>query len=158
QHPGRRARAAGARASRAPGAGRHAHPLGPAARARAGGAGRLPGDRARPRRQPRRGRVDGAAPARAMTERRLFVAPAELEGAAVVVSGEAHRYLARVLRARPGQRVTLFDGAGTEVEAEVVRVASRETELALGARRARPALAAPVAITLLVAIPRGERM
>lgn len=93
-----------------------------------------------------------------MSQRRLFVLPAELRGARVVVGGDAHRHLARVLRARPGDLLTLFDGAGTEVEAEVTRVGARETELALGARRSGIQVDPTRAITLLVAIPRGERM
>jgi 16S rRNA (uracil1498-N3)-methyltransferase len=95
-----------------------------------------------------------------MTRRRLFVEPGNLEAGArvVVVAGDAHRHLARVLRARPGQRVTVFDGTGTEVDAEIVRVGAHETELALGGRRAGAGTAPAVAITLLSAIPRGDRM
>jgi 16S rRNA (uracil1498-N3)-methyltransferase len=63
-----------------------------------------------------------------------------------------------VLRARPGDLFTLFDGAGTEVEARVVSVGAREAELELGQRRAAPSAAPAVDITLLVAVPRGERM
>ena len=71
-----------------------------------------------------------------MSERRLFVPPERLGGGRVTISGDEHRHLARVLRARPGSTVTLFDGAGGEVEAQVLRVSRDETELALGPRRA----------------------
>jgi 16S rRNA (uracil1498-N3)-methyltransferase len=92
-----------------------------------------------------------------MSDRRLFVPPERLGGSRVTISGDGHRHLARVLRARPGTAVTLFDGAGGEVEAEVLRVSREETELALKARRA--AAPGPVApLTLLVAVPRGPRM
>ena len=92
-----------------------------------------------------------------MSERRLFVPPERLGGGRVTISGDEHRHLARVLRARPGSTVTLFDGAGGEVEAQVLRVSRDETELALGPRR--PAAPAPVApLTLVVAVPRGPRM
>ena len=74
----------------------------------------------------------------------------------VTLTGPEHRHVARVLRARPGDTLTLFDGAGGEVEARVVRVARTETELALGARRAVAGPAVP--LTLLVAVPRGPRM
>jgi 16S rRNA (uracil1498-N3)-methyltransferase len=93
-----------------------------------------------------------------VSRRRLFVPPAELGGERLILTGEAHRHLARVLRAGPGERVTLFDGAGGEVDAEIVRIGAREVELALGARRAGAATQPAVAITLLAAIPRGERM
>jgi 16S rRNA (uracil1498-N3)-methyltransferase len=91
-----------------------------------------------------------------MSERRLFVAAERLGGARLTLTGPEHRHIGLVLRARPGDVVTLFDGAGGEVEAEVIRVERTETELALGARRA---VAGPaVALTLLCAVPRGPRM
>jgi 16S rRNA (uracil1498-N3)-methyltransferase len=91
-----------------------------------------------------------------MSARRLYVPGERLAGPHVTLTGPEHRHVARVLRARPGETLTLFDGAGGEVEAEVARVERDETELRLGARRvvAGPA----VAITLLTAVPRGPRM
>jgi 16S rRNA (uracil1498-N3)-methyltransferase len=91
-----------------------------------------------------------------MSARRLFVPGERLAGEHVTLTGPEHRHVARVLRARPGETMTLFDGAGLEIEAQVVRVDRADTELRLGARRvvAGPA----VAITLLSAVPRGPRM
>jgi 16S rRNA (uracil1498-N3)-methyltransferase len=91
-----------------------------------------------------------------MSARRLYVPGDRLAGPHVTLTGPEHRHLSRVLRARAGETLTLFDGAGGEVEAEVVRVERAETELRLGTRRvvAGPA----VAITLLSAVPRGPRM
>jgi 16S rRNA (uracil1498-N3)-methyltransferase len=93
-----------------------------------------------------------------MSRRRLFVAAERLGGERLVLSGDEHRHVARVLRARPGEALTLFDGAGGEVEATIVTVGAREVELTLGERRAAPGAAPAVAVTLLVAVPRGERM
>jgi 16S rRNA (uracil1498-N3)-methyltransferase len=90
--------------------------------------------------------------------RRLFVPAERLAADRLSLSGDDHLYLARVLRARAGDRLTLFDGAGAEVDAEVARVGRHDTELALGDRRAGAVTAPPVAITLLVAVPRGERL
>jgi 16S rRNA (uracil1498-N3)-methyltransferase len=88
---------------------------------------------------------------------RLQVPRERLGGSSVSVTGAEHRHLARVLRVRPGATITLFDGAGGEVDARVVRVGRSETLLALGEDRpAGPAVAAP--ITLLTAVPRGGRM
>jgi 16S rRNA (uracil1498-N3)-methyltransferase len=91
-----------------------------------------------------------------MAGRRLYVPAERLAGTRLTITGPDHRHLGRVLRARPGDPVTLFDGAGGEVEARVVRVGRAETELELGARRAAVAPIAP--ITLLTAIPRGALM
>jgi 16S rRNA (uracil1498-N3)-methyltransferase len=97
-----------------------------------------------------------------MSRTRLFVAPAELRAAAaaatLTVRGPDHRHLARVLRVGPGDAVTLFDGAGVEVEAEVARVGRAEIELAVGAPAGGPAAEARAAIVLLVAVPKGPRM
>ncbi|HTB59558.1 MAG TPA: 16S rRNA (uracil(1498)-N(3))-methyltransferase [Polyangia bacterium] len=91
-----------------------------------------------------------------MSERRLFVPGERLGGPRLTLTGPEHRHVGRVLRARPGDALTLFDGAGGEVEATVVRVERTETELALGARRA---VAGPaVSLTLICAVPRGPRM
>jgi 16S rRNA (uracil1498-N3)-methyltransferase len=93
-----------------------------------------------------------------MSGRRLYAAPERLAGDRLVLTDEDHQYVARVLRATAGDRLTLFDGAGTEVDAEIVLVGKREVELALGVRRPGAIAAAPVSVTLLVAVPRGERM
>jgi 16S rRNA (uracil1498-N3)-methyltransferase len=87
---------------------------------------------------------------------RVFVAPERLTGERVVLDGEAHRHLAKVLRLEPGAEVVIFDGQGSEIDARVLSVGARSLELALGPRRAVAAAAA--AITLLQAVPRGERM
>jgi 16S rRNA (uracil1498-N3)-methyltransferase len=93
-----------------------------------------------------------------MSERRLFVPPSRLAARQLTLTGPEHRHIARVLRARPGQAVTLFDGIGGEVDAEVVRVGDRETELALRGRREAPTVTTGVPLVLLAAIPRGARM
>jgi 16S rRNA (uracil1498-N3)-methyltransferase len=91
-----------------------------------------------------------------MSERRLFVPGEQLDGPRLTLTGPEHRHVGRVLRARPGDTLTLFDGTGGEVEATVLRVERTETELALGTRRA---VAGPaVSLTLLCAVPRGPRM
>jgi 16S rRNA (uracil1498-N3)-methyltransferase len=87
---------------------------------------------------------------------RLFVPPDQLTGDALELQGDAHRYLTRVLRLRAGDPVTLFDGADQEIEARILDSGPRATRLALGARRRLTR--ARARITLVQAIPRGERM
>src|SRR4029077_19244635 len=110
---------------------------------------------------PRRGRVGGAAPVLAgdpMSGPRLFVPPERWHATPITVSGDEHHHLARVLRARPGDVVTLFDGVGAEAQARVVRVGRTETELAIAASP-RPAAAGDGSpLVLLTAVPRGGRM
>jgi 16S rRNA (uracil1498-N3)-methyltransferase len=87
---------------------------------------------------------------------RVFVPPERLIGERVVLDGEPHRHLAKVLRLQAGNEVLVFDGSGTEIEARVLEVGPRTIELALGQRRA--VAFAPVTITLLQALPKADRM
>jgi 16S rRNA (uracil1498-N3)-methyltransferase len=75
--------------------------------------------------------------------------PARLEG------GEAH-HLAHVMRAKPGDEVTLFDGSGAEFSARVTRVGRAEIELEVVSRvLVDRELGVPV--TLGAALPKGDR-
>ncbi|MES1207620.1 MAG: 16S rRNA (uracil(1498)-N(3))-methyltransferase [Pseudomonadota bacterium] len=91
-----------------------------------------------------------------MAARRLFVPAERLGGSTATLTGSEHHHVSIVLRARPGDELTLFDGVGGEVDACIVRIGRDQTEVELGARRYGAAAAAP--ITLLAAIPRGSRM
>jgi 16S rRNA (uracil1498-N3)-methyltransferase len=91
-------------------------------------------------------------------DRRLFVPPARLAAERLTLTASDHRHLARVLRAQPGDSVTLFDGAGNEVEARITRVGRAETELLLGAARPGIGAAGEPLLVLLTAVPRGQRM
>ena len=68
---------------------------------------------------------------------------------------EAH-HLLHVMRAKAGTRVTLFDGSGWEFEAVVERAGRSEVELAIAGRQEIDR-EAQIAVTLGVALPKGER-
>lgn len=87
---------------------------------------------------------------------RLYLPPERLTTDRVVLADEAHRYLHRVLRLGPGDQLVVFDGRGQEVEAVIEASGGRETSLRLGARRQMPG--PRVSVTLLQAIPKGDRM
>jgi 16S rRNA (uracil1498-N3)-methyltransferase len=87
---------------------------------------------------------------------RLFVAPDRLGGERVALDDEPHRYLSRVLRLKPGDAVTVFDGEGHEIAATIESSDARVTVLRLGQRRDAAPAGRPV--ILLQAIPKGERM
>jgi 16S rRNA (uracil1498-N3)-methyltransferase len=89
--------------------------------------------------------------------RRLFVPADRWRGSRAEIDGEAHRHLARVLRARAGDAVTLFDGQGREADAQVLSVERDRTTLALGSIR-EVAAAGGARIVLLQSLARGERM
>ena len=74
---------------------------------------------------------------------------ARLEGS------EAH-HLAHVMRAKPGQQVTLFDGSGAEFEAQIESVGRSSVELAI-VQRVEVDRELARRITLAVALPKGDR-
>jgi len=89
--------------------------------------------------------------------RRLFVPAEKWIEARAVIQGEPHRHLSRVLRARPGDKVTLFDGHGGEADAEILTIERDRTTLSLGARRQIAVPAGP-RVVLLQSLARGEKM
>lgn len=73
------------------------------------------------------------------------------------LEGEAAVHLGRVLRARVGQAVVLFDGRGGEYPASIVALARRAVDLDVAAREDADR-ESPVPVTLLQGLCRGERM
>jgi 16S rRNA (uracil1498-N3)-methyltransferase len=61
-----------------------------------------------------------------------------------------------VLRLREGAEVSLFDGEGRAARAEVARISGREVELRV--IDPEPSRESPLALTIAVAPPRGDRM
>jgi 16S rRNA (uracil1498-N3)-methyltransferase len=86
---------------------------------------------------------------------RFFITTPPVAGRAELVGDEA-RHLAKVLRAKPGDAVTVFDGSGRSWEARVAALGRGEVALEVGEPRDSPPARSP-AITLAVALPKGER-
>jgi 16S rRNA (uracil1498-N3)-methyltransferase len=77
--------------------------------------------------------------------------------AEVVLSEDAAAHLARVLRLRAGDRVTLFNGDGRDYAGRLVGLTKRDARAAIeAASDAEPE--PPLAIQLAVGVSRGERM
>jgi 16S rRNA (uracil1498-N3)-methyltransferase len=87
---------------------------------------------------------------------RLFVDPRQLAEELLVLAGEDHRYLTRVLRLGVDDVVVLFDGRAAEADARIVRVGPRALELRVEARRAAAAVDRPD-VTLLQALVKGDK-
>lgn len=87
-----------------------------------------------------------------------FYLPEALEtGAEIVLAGERAHYLLAVLRLRPKDPVTAFDGSGGEYRAELIATGRREVRLKIGAFQAREA-ESPLRVHLGLAVAKGERM
>jgi 16S rRNA (uracil1498-N3)-methyltransferase len=86
---------------------------------------------------------------------RFFLTAPPIAGRAVL-SGEEARHLARVLRAKVGDSVSVFDGSGRAWPARVVSVGRSEVELETGDPADELPRRGP-RLTLAVALPKGER-
>lgn len=81
----------------------------------------------------------------------------QLDAGTVTVTGAEAEHLARVLRVRPGQPVTAFDGAGSEAHGAVTAVESGRVSLQLG--EPVPAqVEASLAISSCVALLKGDKL
>ncbi len=88
---------------------------------------------------------------------RLLVSQDLINGAAVVVEGDRARYLARVLRLRVGDTITVFDGSGPEWPATIENMTKNAATLVLGESR-EAHTESPLQIHLVQGVSRGERM
>ena len=89
-----------------------------------------------------------------MSER--FFTPVPPAGDRAVLEGDEARHLMRVLRAKVGDAVTLFDGRGREWPARVASLGRDRVELDAGEPAIDP-LPAGIPLTLAVALPKGDR-
>jgi 16S rRNA (uracil1498-N3)-methyltransferase len=89
-----------------------------------------------------------------MSERFFLTTPPQ--GTSALLEGDEARHLVRVLRAKVGDVVTLFDGRGQAWEASVANLGRDRVTLTLG--DALPTIHPPaVPVTLAVALPKGDR-
>jgi len=88
---------------------------------------------------------------------RVFVEGPLGSGARVRLTGSAAAHVSRVLRLRPEDALTLFNGTGGEFAATIVGITKEAVTVVVG--EARPAeRESPLALTLAQGISRGERM
>lgn len=85
-----------------------------------------------------------------------FYSSQPVAGERVMLDGPEAHHLLHVLRARPGHRVTLFDGSGAEWDAEVAVCGRRDVELRVGARQAVDR-ELPLVLVVGVSLPKGDR-
>ena len=86
---------------------------------------------------------------------RFFVEP--FSGNVAVITGADAHHLARVLRVRVGEALTLCDGQGTDYLGEVSAVSPDAVEVTVAERRAT--IAEPtLAVTMYQGLPKSEKM
>lgn len=88
---------------------------------------------------------------------RLFVSAALGNGAELELAGEQARYLGRVLRARVGDRISVFNGDDGEWSADILAITKGTVRVALIEHVATDT-ESPLKVHLVQGISRGERM
>lgn len=88
---------------------------------------------------------------------RVYVGAPLVSGAPAVLAGDAANHIARVLRLRPGDALTLFDGHGGEYAAKVTELQGAKVIVQVGEHR-DVERESKLHITLLQGIARGDRM
>ncbi len=92
-----------------------------------------------------------------MSETRLYIEGPIAVGSEAEIRDEQARYVGRVLRLKPGDCVTLFDGTGPEYSASIVSLGKTRVLVSVSDEIRRDA-ESPLRIHLLQGISRGERM
>jgi 16S rRNA (uracil1498-N3)-methyltransferase len=82
--------------------------------------------------------------------------PLDAGGECALSAAQSH-HLHGVLRLKPGDALVLFDGAGAEYGATVLRAGKRGVTVTVGERRT-VSRESPLAVTLAQAVSSGERM
>ena len=78
-------------------------------------------------------------------------------GAALELPDNAARHVAQVLRMRAGQSLTVFNGLGGEYQAELVEVAKRRVQVAIGSHDTLER-ESPLQVHLAQCVSKGDRM
>ena len=88
---------------------------------------------------------------------RCYVSGALHAGDTLTLPAGASTHIGRVLRARPGDSLTLFNGQGGEYEAQIQSVERHGVRVRIGSHQTVER-ESPLRVTLLQALARGERM
>src|SRR5215213_1876497 len=94
-----------------------------------------------------------------MTRRRFFAPPSAFNFTkrTVTLTADEARHLREVLRLKPGDEVSVFDGEGREFRGAVVQARRESAELELRDEVAPARSESPLQITLAVALLKGEK-
>lgn len=89
--------------------------------------------------------------------RRFFVAPDQISGNKVLITGSEVKHLSKVLRLREGEEVTVLDGLGNSYLVELLTVNDQVVRAQIK-EKLNLASEAPVEVTLIQSILKGEKM
>ncbi len=87
---------------------------------------------------------------------RYYIPPADWSNDEMVVAGEEAHHLLHVLRGKAGDHISVMNGQGVTADVEVIETSRKEARVKL-LHQSTQALG-PVAITLIQAVPREQKM
>ncbi len=87
---------------------------------------------------------------------RIFLPPAQFSGETARISGADHLHLARVMRAKVGEKVILLDGAGQAFLASVIEMGKSETTARIEDAFSMPP-EPPIFLSVAQALGKGDK-
>jgi 16S rRNA (uracil1498-N3)-methyltransferase len=88
---------------------------------------------------------------------RLFLPPEKLSSQQVIITGDQARYLSSVVRIKPGELLSIFDGQGRRYICKSLRIHKKEV-IAEKVEEEIFSAESPLSLTLAQGIPKGEKM
>lgn len=92
-----------------------------------------------------------------MSTVRIYTSEPLMSGQTRTLTPAASRHVSRVLRLGAGDPITVFDGSGTDYQAEIIGIARESVRVRVGAGRA-VSRESPLHVMLLQGVSRGPRM
>lgn len=91
-----------------------------------------------------------------MQVHRFFASPEVIDNGTIRLTAEESHHLARVLRLREGEMVSVFDGLGNEWECEIAAIHKSECRLSI-LKKLETVVESPLRLTLAQALVKGEK-
>jgi 16S rRNA (uracil1498-N3)-methyltransferase len=88
---------------------------------------------------------------------RLFLPPENIHADRMTITGDQARYLSVVLRVKPGESLTVFDGQGYKYDCRIVQIHKKEV-IAEVIRKDSFSVESPVSIILAQSMPKSDKM
>lgn len=88
---------------------------------------------------------------------RIFLPPEQLVSKEIIITGENARYLSLVLRAKPGESVTILDGHGVKHICKILSVHKNGVSVEK-TKEEYYSSESPISITLIQGLPKGDKM
>jgi 16S rRNA (uracil1498-N3)-methyltransferase len=88
---------------------------------------------------------------------RLFLPPEQLSSKQIIITGDQARYLTSVLRVKPGNPLTIFDGLGFKYSCRIIKCHKKEV-IVEKLKKERYSSESSISITLAQGIAKGDKM